>query len=209
MNPLKEQYNALQKIHSIVFNMAQEGRITSAEMEDYNAAAAKAADALEDWKFLVRQAREEKKAAANARDKMVERERKYKTILQMMGITEFGRNRLLSFPLRFLLNVNRALVKNKTTLAAENHFRAIDQAGRWLLKMIDRDRRNIETIKLQKKLYESEHEEVRQMAADIMKHIAHESSHIVDGLRKGEPFEELKPKIEQHWYEQLSAYYFK
>ena len=209
MNPLKDQYNALQKIHSIVFNMAQEGRINAAELEDYNAAAAKASEAMEDWKFLLRQAREEKKAAAKARDKMVERERKYKTILQMMGITDFGRNRLLSFPLRFLLNVNRALVKNETTLAAENHFRAIDQAGRWLMRMIDRDRRNIETIKLQKKLYESNHEEVRKMAADIMKQIAQESNHIVDGLRKGESFDELRTKIEQHWYEQLSAYYFK
>lgn len=209
MNPSQEQYYALQKIHSIIFNMAQEGRITSAELEDYNAAAAKANEAMEDWKFLLRQARDEKKAAATARDKMVERERKYKTILQMMGMTEFGRNRLISFPLRFLLNVNRALVKNERTIGSENQFRIIEQAGRWLMKMIDRDRRNIETIKLQKKLYESEHQEVRQMAAEIMKQIAHESNHIVDGLREGETFDELKTKIEQHWYEQLQSYSFK
>lgn len=206
MNPSSDQYNALMKIRSLVFNLAQEGRITNAELEDYNAAAALAFEGLEDWRFMVRKLIEEKKAAIAARDKALKKEKKLHVILSMLGLTPWGYNRLLSYPLRFLNNINRALQKHGSVLAGENHFRSIEQSYRWLQKMIDRDRRNIETIKIQKKLYANENKEVKELARQIMQQIASESEHIVDGLREGKTFDELKPEIDQYWYGELSTY---
>lgn len=206
MNPSKDQYNALMKIRSLVFNMAQEGRITNAELEDYNAAATQAFEALEDWRFMVRKLIEEKKAANAARNKAMQKEKKLKVIIAMLGLTDWGRNRLISYPLRFLNNINRALQKHNTVLNSETHFEAIEERYFWLQGMIQTDQRNLSSLKLFKKLYKSEHEEIRKMAKQALLIIAKESQHIKEEMREGKTFEDLKPKIEQHWYAQLSTH---
>jgi|GEM_PF-3209408 len=206
MNPSKDQYNALMKIRSLVFNMAQDGRITNAELEDYNAAAALAFEGLEDWRFMLKKLIDEKKAAIAARDKALKKEKKLKIIVSMLGLTPWGYNRLVSYSLRFLNNINRALQKHGSILESETHFEAIEERYRWLNYMIERDKRNIENIKLQKKLYANENKEVKALAKQIMQQIAAESDHIIDGLREGKEFNELQPLIEQHWYAELSTH---
>jgi hypothetical protein len=206
VNPTQDQYNALMKIRSIVFNMAQEGRITNAELEDYNQAAANAFEALEDFRFLLRKNAEEKKVAYQARDKALSNQKKLQVIIEMLGLTREGVKQMINFPLRFLNSVNKALINYNSTLETEEDFRCIEQAWHWLRRNINTDKRNISTIKLQKKLYESEHEEVKELAREIMQQVGAQSGHIVDGLRQGKEFEELKPAIEKHWYGELSTH---
>ena len=122
MNPAKNQYNALMKIKSLFFNLAQDNRITAAELEDYNTAAAEAFEALEDFKFIIQKLINEKKVAIESRGKIIEKENKLLIILEMMGISENGKNKLLSFPIRFLENINRALIRHETPLQSEIYF---------------------------------------------------------------------------------------
>jgi len=208
MNPGEKQYNALMKIHSLVFNMAQERKISSAELEDYNQAAAKAFEALDEFKFLLDKANEEKKAAFQARNKALVIEKKQKIIIEMLGLSAWGINRLLSYPLMFLTNINKSLQRFGIPLSGENYFRMIEQKYRWVEKMIDRDKRNINTAKIQKKLYANGSNELQILSKSIMEQIASESQHIIEGLRTEKSFEELKKQIEQYWYDQISEHNF-
>ncbi|MBN1820240.1 MAG: hypothetical protein JW833_05970 [Prolixibacteraceae bacterium] len=194
------------KIRSLFFNLAQAERITADELEDYNRAAAEAFEALDDFKFIIDKLKDEKKVAIDSREKLIEVKNKLLIITEMLGISDNGKNKLLSFPCRFLENINRALQRHGTPLQGENYFRLIEQKFRWFERMIERDKGNIESIKIQLNLFQNKNPEVKKMAKTIMQQIASESQHIIDGLRDGKSFEELKEQIEEYWYDQLSTH---
>ena len=84
--------------------------------------------------------------------------------------------------------------------------RLIEQKFRWIERMIERDKANIESINIQLNLFENKNPEMKKMAKSIMQQIASESQHIIDGLRAGKNYKELKKQIEDYWYEQLSTH---
>lgn len=205
-SPADELHTALMKIRSIIFNQAQEHRIKNLELEDFNDAAAKAFSALDEIKILLKKEREEKTAAYNSRNAAKENEKKIRVIIQMLGLSDWGLSRLLIFPYEFLVNIDASIHKNKTPIHSENHFWLIEHKYRTIQALIDRDRMNINSIEFHRKFLNSENSEVKKLAREILIQISNESMHIIDGLRKGKSFEELKTRIENHWYEQIQSH---
>ncbi|WP_297092205.1 hypothetical protein [uncultured Draconibacterium sp.] len=187
------------------FNLAQERRISAAELDDYNHAAANAFEALEEIKLQMKKANESKNAAIKGMEKKIDIEKKLVAILEIIGMKSDGINVLLNYPLRFLSAIKSSVKKHQTPIMNENYFLLIDQKYRWLNTMIERDRQNIKTISAQAKLYQSRNDKAKEMAEMIMHEIAEESNHIIDGLRALKSFSELQQQIENHWYEQISA----
>lgn len=198
-------HNSFNKIRSLVFNMAQEHRINSDELEDFNKAAANLFDAIEELEAKNERMNENLKAVLLSRDNIIEKEQKLNAVLEMIGLSENGVHRLMNYPLRFLTAVKKSVIKNETSIATENHFLLIDQRYRWLNAMIERDRNNIQSAGLHKKLFQSNEPKIKMNSQKIIEQIAEESKHIIDGLREKKSFDELKSQIEDFWYEQVAT----
>ena len=198
-------HNSFNKIRSLVFNMAQEHRINSDELEDFNKASANLFDAIEELKAKNERMNENLKAVYLSRDKIIEKEQKLNAVLEMIGLSENGVHRLMNHPLRFLTAVKKSVIKNETSIATENHFLLIEQRYRWLNAMIERDMNNIKSADLHKKLFQSNEPKIKFNSQKIIEQIAEESKHIVDGLREKKSFDELKSQIEDFWYEQVAT----
>lgn len=198
-------HNSFNKIRSLVFNMAQEHRINSDELEDFNKAAANLFDAIEELEAKNERMNENLKAVLLSRDNIIEKEQKLNAILEMIGLSENGVHRLMNYPLRFLTAVKKSVIKNETSIATENHFLLIDQRYRWLNAMIERDRNNIQSAGLHKMLFQSNERKIKMNSQKIIEQIAEESKHIIDGLREKKSFDELKSQIEDFWYEQVAT----
>lgn len=198
-------HNSFNKIRSLVFNMAQEHRINSDELEDFNKAAANLFDAIEELEAKNERMNENLKAVLLSRDNIIEKEQKLNAVLEMIGLAENGVHRLMNYPLRFLTAVKKSVIKNETSIATENHFLLIDQRYRWLNAMIERDRNNIQSAGLHKMLFQSNEPKIKMNSQKIIEQIAEESKHIIDGLREKKSFDELKSQIEDFWYEQVAT----
>lgn len=198
-------HNSFSKIRSLVFNMAQEHRINSDELEDFNRAAANLVEAIEELKAKNEKMNENLKAVFLSRDNIIEKEQKLNAILEMIGLSVNGVNQLMKYPLRFLVAVKNSVKKNRTAITTENHFFLVEQRFRWVQLMIERDRANINSAELHKKLFFSNEPKIKQQSRKIIEQMADESKHIIDGLRERKSFEELKSQIEDFWYEQLST----
>ena len=198
-------HNSFNKIRSLVFNMAQEHRINSDELEDFNSAAANLFEAIEELKEKNRKMNEDLKAVILSRENIIEKEQKLNAILEIIGLSVNGVHQLIKYPLRFLIAVKTSVKKNRTAITTENHFFLIEQRFRWFQLMIERDRDNINSAQLHKKLFYSKEPKIKLQSQKIIEQIADESKHIIDGLRERKNFEELKPRIEDYWYEQVAT----
>ena len=193
------------QIRSLVFNLAQEQRISSDELEDFNKAAANLFEAIEELKANNKRMNENLEAVFLSRDNIIEKEEKLNAILEIIGLSVNGVNQLMKYPLRFLIAVKNSVKKNRTSIATENHFFLIEQRFRWFQLMVERDRDNINSAQLHKKLFNSNQPKIKVQSQKIIEQIADESQHIIDGLRERKNFDELKPQIEDYWYEQVAT----
>jgi len=198
-------HNSFMQIRSLVFNLAQEQRISSDELEDFNKAAANLFEAIEELKANNKRMNENLEAVFLSRDNIIEKEEKLNSILEIIGLSVNGVNQLMKYPLRFLIAVKNSVKKNRTSIATENHFFLIEQRFRWFQLMVERDRDNINSAQLHKKLFNSNQPKIKVQSQKIIEQIADESKHIIDGLRERKNFDELKPKIEDYWYEQVAT----
>jgi len=198
-------HNSFMQIRSLVFNMAQEQRISSDELEDFNKAAANLFEAIEELKANNKRMNENLEAVFLSRDNIIEKEEKLNSILEIIGLSVNGVNQLMKYPLRFLIAVKNSVKKNRTSIATENHFFLIEQRFRWFQLMVERDRDNINSAQLHKKLFNSNQPKIKVQSQKIIEQIADESQHIIDGLRERKNFDELKPQIENYWYEQVAT----
>jgi hypothetical protein len=205
MGPLEDLNKSLSKIHSMFFNLAQERRLSSDELEDYNSAAAKAFESLDEIKHI-HQANELTIEGAFKREEINQNKAiKYRLLLLMIGLKPTGIDLLEKLPFEFLKSILKALDKFDCSISSEIHFELILQKYRWVLRQIDRDLCNIESIKLQKKLHGYGDHRVKNMARNILMQIAAESKHIADDIRAGKSKKQLTEKIINYWYEQISS----
>ncbi|MBK6284906.1 MAG: hypothetical protein IPF54_21750 [Draconibacterium sp.] len=205
MGPQEDLNKSLSKIHSMIFNLAQERRLSNDELEDYNSAAAKAFETLDEIKHI-HQANELTIEGAFKREELNQNKAiKYRLLLLMIGLKPTGIDLLEKLPIEFLKSILKALDKYDFSINSEIHFELILQKYRWVLRQIDRDLCNIESIKLQKKLHGHGDHRVKNMARNILMQIAAESKHIADDIRAGKSKKQRTEKIINYWYEQISS----
>lgn len=209
MKSAEHLFNALSKIHSLVLQMAQERRITLEELNDYNDAQQRAGAAFDDLQFELRKAWEERKAANESRIKSEHEKSVYFNMLRMIGLTKFGIETMAGFGNRFIASMALRMEKSKAGFMTETDFDWIHTEYLWLQACIDRDKRNISAVKVQKQIYTraagktKAEQMVRQLSRQILEQVATESAHIAEGIKAGKSTEELLPEIENHWHKQL------
>jgi len=197
---MSDLYNAISKIKSVVFNMAQERSIGASELADMNEALATAFEALEEQNHERKQLNKRYKASAQQRDSAQDKAIKAAIICQLLGLTADGVAVLTLYPRRFLKAILASAEKHENTFTTEEHFSAIRERFIWFNNMVDRDRLNTSAARVQKTLYNGNAPyEVKALALDIMKHVASESPHIVNALKDGKQWETIRETSEQHW----------
>lgn len=200
--------NALMKIRSIVFNLAQEHRINAAELDDFNEALATAFDGLKELKNTITTNAAFLNTAEKNRNEWIEQYDKMKLIAQLTGLSGKGIEELETYPTDFLKMILMAGQKHNFAVEKDSHFWLIRIQWAWLLRQIEGDRQTLKSARFFKKLHAAAPPNSRQkeMALQIMKQIAEQHPHILEDLQQGKRFHELQTKITNHWYAQLSTH---
>jgi hypothetical protein len=206
MQPVKDLNDTLSKIHSMFFNLVQENRLSRDELEDYNRAAARAFESLDQIKHLLKKDRQIIEGAFKREQNNEVKAKKYRLLLQIIGLQPGGIEKLERLPIKFLKSIFKSLEEYNCSVTSEIHFELIMQKYRWVLLQIERDLSNIHSIKLQKKMHRIGNQKVKILARKILIQIAEESNHIADDIRAGNTEKQLKEKIEEYWYEKLSTH---
>lgn len=200
--------NALMKIRSIVFNMAQEHRITSAELDDFNDAFSATLAAIDDLKTKIERQAEITKLAEKNRNEWIGKYEKMKLIAQITGLAAKGADELETYPAEFLKMILAAGQKHNFAVERDSHFWLIRIQWAWLLRQIEGDRQTLKSAKLFKKLHAAAppNSKQRELSLQIMKQIAEQHPHLIEDLQKGKRFNEIQTKIMSHWYAKLATH---
>lgn len=205
---IEDNLNALMKIRSMVFNLAQEHRLNAAELDDFNDALAISFSNINELKNTINTLATSTELAEKHRNKWIEKYETMKLIGRLTGITETGIRELESYPLDFLKSIYNASQKHHFMLEKESDFWAIKMKFTWLCGRIEDDQQALKSARFFKKLYATAppNSKQRQLALQIMKQIADQHPHILNDFQKGKRFHEIQNKITNHWYAQLSTH---
>ena len=185
--------------------MAAERRITSDELIDYNDAQQRAGDAMRELTEQLKKLREEKKAAAAGREKVMGENKKLRNIIIITGMKQFALDILMSYENQFIESVAKRMQKQNKRLLDDTDFTFLQLAHISTKQKIENDVQNINAAHLFKKIHSAtNHKEVKQMCVETMKRIAEESPHLVEGIRNGLMAEQMIKRIQHHWYNYLA-----
>lgn len=206
MQPVKDLNNTLSKIHSMFFNLAKEGRLSSDELEDYNRAAARAFESLNEIKDMRKRDKQITEGAFRREQNNEGKASKKQLLLLIMGLSPGGIELLEKLPLMFLKSILTSLQKYNCLISSEFHFELINQKYRWVIRQIECDISNVQSIKLLKEVHRVGGQKVKILARKILMQIAEESKHIADDIREGKTENQLIEKSKNYWYEKLSSH---
>ncbi|WP_167618198.1 hypothetical protein [Maribellus sediminis] len=192
---------SLNKIRSLVFNKMNEHSITSSELEDFNESEAMIRNSLSELEDLHHKLEDALFGALNREERNMEKADKYYQILFLVGLNLDGIMALEKLPVPFIQKMNERIDSLPPVSCGEQYFEWIEQRYRFARLMIDRDMSNLNTIKLQKRLYKSDNLKVKSNVKAILEMIADKSQHMVDDMRKGMRKNQLLKISEKYWYE--------
>jgi len=207
MNPKKGMSNALGKLKSIFWNMSQDHRITAEELDDFNSAMANLWTYMAEYDYMISASESVNSVLTSASETAATREKKLSILCQVLGMHQRGIEIWIDYPIRFVTIINSQLRKANQPVYSENYFEMIDLRWRWLNNKIEEDIGNVEMAIKMRDIYRSETKEhIKQKALEIMLSIAEDIGYLQNDIKKGKTVKDLKPKIINHWYDELSAY---
>jgi len=207
MNPKKGMSHALAKLKSIFWNLSQEHRITSEELDDFNSAMANLWSYMAEYDYMLEAAKSSNEILTSNTEKSAAREKKLSILCQVLGMHQRGIDRWIEYPIRFVTIINSQLRKANQPIYSENYFEMIDSRWRWLNSMIEQDMINVGLAIKMRDVYNSEtSEHVKKQAKEIMITLAEDIGYLKADIKKGNTAESLKTKIINHWYDKLSTY---
>lgn len=203
MDYQKKMNNALGKLKSIVWNMAQEHRIGAMELEDFNEAMGSVYRGAEYMEALLGAARINSDQQNRTIEDAATREKKLRLLLEVLGIKHSGVDSWCDLPLRFLTIFNANARRDGTIMYSENYFIAMESQWRWLNRMMDIDRDNYRMI-LKMKEWSKQNPQARDKIRQVMLTIHQQSGHIAWQIKQGKPAHEIEKAIINHWYTELA-----
>lgn len=206
---LHREWNAMEKalgkIKSIFFNLAEDRRVNSEELDDFNDAMQRAWDEYKDYNESLESTKTLENQLLRSIDESAIREKKLMILCEVLGMHPNGIDRWIDYPLRFVTIINSQLRKKNQPIYSEEYFQMIEHRFRWFNAMIERDMDSIRTAQIIKKTYTNGNEKIKKEALNILNLLREEIGYLEDDIKNGKDAKELKSKIINHWYEQLSA----
>lgn len=193
--------NSRSKINSLFYNLSQENRISSAELEDYNFAASSLVNCFRQVEKEYNKLEEVLLGALRREELFEDKAKKYYQLLILTGLKPEGIMDLEVLPLVFLRNVLDGLDNFPAVVHSELYYQWIQHRIRYAKLMIERDMSNINTIKLYKRIYRNGNKAIQDLSRGILQQIAEESKHIAEDIRRGLCKQEILKKSEKYWYE--------
>jgi len=192
----------LGKIRSIIFNMAQDRRIGSAELEDFNQTLRRLTDQFDMLIDATECMEREAKGIADLKIEYAAIKYKMELCLELCGVSKKGIRQLMSYPTDFL-ELTLSIRKRKgIALETEGDFLWLASFWVGLNSQIESDVDSFRHANFLKQIYSKASDPlVKERVIRMMKGYAEELAHLKSKLGKEINESELVNLIRNHWYE--------
>ena len=198
----KEISLKLGKIWSVINNMAQERRIRSEELEDFNQAYRKLTEHVNTLITAVESMNQEASEVEKLKLQHAEKLHKMEICLELCGISKNGIDDMMNFPSEFLELVLDIRLKEGKPLETDLDFIWLDLIWKGINLRISNDFDSFKQAIFFKKLYhETTSPEQRKMTIKVMNEYAKDLQYLRSNLGKEIDEKELTNTITNHWYE--------
>jgi hypothetical protein len=198
----KEISLKLGKIWSVINNMAQERRIRSEELEDFNQAYRKLTEHVNTLIAAVESMNQEASEVEKLKLQHAEKLHKMEICLELCGISKNGIDDMMNFPSEFLELVLDIRLKEGKPLETDLDFIWLDLIWKGINLRISNDFESFKQAIFFKKLYhETTSPEQRKMTIKVMNEYAKDLQYLKSKLGKEVDETELTNTITNHWYE--------
>jgi hypothetical protein len=196
---------ALYEIKGVMLEKAMAHTVTLEELNRFNRAAKAAFEVAEAIEMYLERVKTEETENTITKNTLAEGNEKLVLLLEICGMTQWGIERMIAYPVKFLKGILKILVDEGLPVRGDEWFSAIEQVYRWIQLMVERDIMNVNSGKLHKQLYKDGDGDVKELALQCMKVIAAESHHLLHYIGKNTPTHKLREISEDYWYGKLSA----
>lgn len=198
----KEISLKLGKIWSVINNMAQERRIRSEELEDFNQAYRKLTEHVNTLITAFESMNQEASEVEKLKLQHAEKLHKMEICLELCGISKNGIDDMMNFPSEFLELVLDIRLKEGKPLETDLDFIWLDLIWKGINLRISNDFDSFKQAIFFKKLYhETTSPEQRKMTIKVMNEYAKDLQYLRSKLGKEIDEKELTNTITNHWYE--------
>jgi hypothetical protein len=192
----------LGKIRSIIFNMAQERRIRSAELDDLNQTLRSLSEQFDIMIEATECMEREAKGIAKLKSEHADIKYKMEVCLELSGMSKVGIRHLMGYPTCFLELALALRVRKGIALEREVDFLWLTNLWQGLSSQIENDMDSFRHANFLKQIYSQESDPlVKQQVVRMMNGFAEELAYLRTKLGKDMDESELLNLIRNHWYE--------
>jgi len=198
----KEILMKLGKIWTVINNLAQERRIRSEELDDFNQAYRKLTDHVYTLITAFESMELEASGVEQLKQEHAAKLHKLEICLELCGMSKKGISDMMTFPSDFLEIVLALRLKKGKPLETDHDFYWLDFIWKGINLQISNDLEAFKQATFFKKLYhETTSPEQRKMTIKVMNGYAEDLEYLRSKLGKDIDENELLEIITNHWYE--------
>ncbi len=199
----KEISLKLGKIWSVINNLAQERRIRSDELDDFNQAYAKLDNLIDTLFQAVEILDKEASGVELLKAEHAAHRHKMELCLELCGMTKKGIDSMMNYPIGFLEMALAMRLKEGKPLETDRDFYWLDLLWRDINIQIENDFSSFKQANFFKKLYhETTSTGIKENTIEIMNVYAKDLFYLKSKLGKEVDELELRNTITSYWYEQ-------
>lgn len=195
--------NSMGKIWFVINTLAQERRIKSNELDDFNQAYGNLNKLIETMFQTVDLMEIEALALDAMKSEHCEIRRKMELCLELLGMTKKGIDQMVSYPVDFLEMSLAVRLKEAKPLENDLDFYWLDQLWNWINVQIGNDLDSFKQANFFKKLYQdSNSPDIKKRTLTLMNGYAKDLYYLKSLLGKEVEETEVINQITNFWYEQ-------
>ncbi len=199
----KEISLKLGKIWSVINNLAQERRIRSDELDDFNQAYGKLDNLIDTLFQAVEMMEKEASGVELLKAEHATHKYKMELCLELCGMTKKGIDHMMNYPICFLEMALTRRIKEGKPLESDLDFYWLDQQWNVINIHIENDLDSFKQANFFKKLYhKTTNSELKKSTIGVMNVYAKDLFYLKSKLGKEVDETELLNTITTHWYEE-------
>lgn len=199
----KEILLKLGKIWSVINNLAQERRIRSEELDDFNQAYCKLDNLVDALFQAVEMLEKEASGVELLKLEHAAIRNKLELCLELCGMSKKGIEHLMNYPIGFLEMAFALRLREGKPLETDRDFIWLDQLWKAINMQIENDIDSFKQANFFKKLYhEATNQDQKRMTIKVMNDYARDLVYLRSKLGKEVDERDLLNTITTHWYEE-------
>lgn len=197
----------LGKIWTIINNLAQERRIRSEELDDFNQAYGKLNTLVDTLFQAIEMLEKEASGVEQLKADNTDQRHKMELCLELCGMSKKGIDYMMNYPIDFLEMALIRRLKEGKPLETDRDFYWLDQLWNGVNIQIENDIDSFKQANFFKKLYhETNNAELKKSTLSVMNGYSKDLFYLNQKLGKEVDETELLNTITTHWYEQYKNY---